>query len=52
MNERKIEILKAYKQMLLEYKKMKLLNQISMKEENKLSSINKPKRKVLTLFKQ
>ena len=51
MIKRRIEILMLYKQMLIEYKKMQLSYELSMKVENKFPSNNKPKQKVLTLFK-
>lgn len=52
MRKRKIKILKAYKQVLLEYKKNQLSEQLSRETENKFPSDNKAKQKVLTLFKE
>lgn len=51
MRKRRTEILKVYKQALLEHKKMQLSNELSMKAENKFPSDNKQKKKVLTLFR-
>ncbi len=51
MRKRRIEILKGYKQILLECKRMQLSNELSMEVENKFPSNNKPKQKVLTLFR-
>lgn len=51
MRNRRIEILKWYKQILLECKRIKISNELSMEVENKFPSNNKPKQKVLTLFR-
>lgn len=51
MRKTRIEILKRYKQILLKCKRMQLSNELSMEVENKFSSNNKPKQKILTLFK-
>lgn len=51
MRNRIIEILKEYKQILLECKKIQLSNELSMEVENKFPSKNKTKQKVLTLFR-
>lgn len=51
MRKRRIEILKGYKQILLEYKKMQLSNELSREIENKFPSNKKSKQKVLTLFR-
>ena len=51
MRKRRIEILKTYKQILLESKRIQLLNELNMEVENKFLSNNKQKQKVLTLFR-
>lgn len=51
MRKKKIEILKGYKQVLLECKRMQLSNELSMEVENKFPSNNKAKQKVLTLLR-
>lgn len=49
MRKIRIEILKGYKQILLECKKIQLSNELSVEVENKFPSKTKPKQKVLTL---
>lgn len=51
MRKRRIEILKSYKKMLLEYKRIQLSNELSMGVENKSPLNYKPKQKVLTIFR-
>lgn len=51
MRKRRIEILKEYKKILLDYKKMQISNKLSEEVENKFPSNNMSKQKVLTLFR-
>ena len=51
MRKRRIEILKGYKQILLELKRIQISNKLSMEVENKFPSNNNSKQKILTLFK-
>ena len=51
MRKRRIEILKGYRQILLECKKIQLSNKLSMEVENKIPSTTKSNQKVLTLFR-
>ena len=51
MIKNKIRILKIYKEILLECKKIQLLNELSNEVENKFPSNNETKQKVLTLFR-
>jgi len=50
-NMKKIRILKIYKQILLECKRIQLLNKLSIEVENKFMLENNSKQKVLTLFR-
>ena len=49
MRKRRVEILKVYKQIILECKKIQLSKELSVEVENKFPSKNKPKQKILTL---
>lgn len=51
MRGKKIEILKRYRKILLECKKIQLSQKIGIEIENKFPTDNKAKQKVLTLFK-
>ena len=51
MIKRKIEILKIYKQILLECKRIQISNNLSKEVENKFPANYKSNQKILTLFK-
>ena len=51
MRNKRIKVLKVYKQILLECKRIQISNQLSNEVENKFPSIGKPKQKILSLYK-